>query len=56
MSPESLLADLYFLQPSTLRKWPLVTCIIGWEILVFTLHFIAETGRCIIRFKLDPRL
>lgn len=56
MSPEPLLADLYFLQSSLLGKWKLVTCITGWEILVFTPCFMAETSGCIMRFKLDSGL
>lgn len=53
MSSEPVLADPYFLQLCLLGKWKLVTGITGWEILVFTLCFIAETSRCLIGFKLD---
>lgn len=32
VSPESLLADPNFLQPSFLGRWQLVTCIIYWMV------------------------
>lgn len=54
-SPESLLVDPYFLQPPTLGETELVRYITGWEI-QFSPRFIAEIGRCIIRFNLDPNL